>query len=216
MPVETNTSHTGKRFEQTLQEHPRSCKASGATPAGALARPHGTAQQPGGKNVPSASIGLCGFLTDITVEARGLLSGTAIRVPDNREKTSRLTQSRHGDRSPRPWQPQRPIKRSAPAPLGRNSASLEGTSAVPLKLHLARGLAAPSGETPPHSRLSRVRRSRTHSPDRSIKCSDTTWAPGSKGESPPHRPLHGLRIQSRTVSPTLPMRPSPPLYDTVR
>jgi hypothetical protein len=81
MPTETNTSHTGKCFEKTLQEHPRSCKASGATPAHALARPHGTAQQPGRKNVPSASISLCRFLTDTTVEARGLLSGTAIRVP---------------------------------------------------------------------------------------------------------------------------------------
>jgi hypothetical protein len=41
--------------KKTLQEHPRSCKASGATPAGALTRPHGTTQCPGGKNVPSAS-----------------------------------------------------------------------------------------------------------------------------------------------------------------
>jgi hypothetical protein len=81
MPAETNTSHTGKRCGKTLQEHPRSCKALGATPAGALARPHRTTQQPGGKNVPSASISLCGFLTDTTAQARGLLSGTAIRVP---------------------------------------------------------------------------------------------------------------------------------------
>jgi hypothetical protein len=81
MPAKTNTLHTDKRCKKTLQEHPRSCKASGATPAGALARPHGTAQQPGGKNVPSVSVSLCGFLTDTTAEARGLLSGTAIRVP---------------------------------------------------------------------------------------------------------------------------------------
>jgi hypothetical protein len=56
-------------------------KASGATPVGALARPNGIAQQPGGKNVPSTSVNLCGFLTDTTSEARGLLSGTTIRVP---------------------------------------------------------------------------------------------------------------------------------------
>jgi hypothetical protein len=67
--------------KKTLQEHPRSCKASGATPTGALALPHGTAQHPGGKNVPSASISLCRILTDITVEARGLLSRTTIGVP---------------------------------------------------------------------------------------------------------------------------------------
>jgi hypothetical protein len=62
------------------------------------------------------------------------------------------TQSRPGDRSPRPWRPHWPIKRSAPAPLRRNSASLEGPGAVPPKLRLARGLDAPSGETPPLSR----------------------------------------------------------------
>jgi hypothetical protein len=67
--------------KKTSQEHPPSCEASGATPAGALARPHKTAQQPGGKKVPSTSVSRCGFLTDTTAEARGLLSGTAIRVP---------------------------------------------------------------------------------------------------------------------------------------
>jgi hypothetical protein len=36
-----------------LQEHPRSCRASGARPAGPLTRPHGEAfAKPGGKNVP--------------------------------------------------------------------------------------------------------------------------------------------------------------------
>jgi hypothetical protein len=81
MPAETNTSHTGKRCEKTLQEHPRSRKASRATPAGAPAHPHRTTQQPRGKNVPSSSINVCGFLMDTVVEARGLLSGTTIRVP---------------------------------------------------------------------------------------------------------------------------------------
>jgi hypothetical protein len=70
-PAETNTSHTGRRCGKNLAGAPRSYKASGATPAGALVRPHGTAQQPGGKNVPSATINLCGFPTDTTAEARG-------------------------------------------------------------------------------------------------------------------------------------------------
>jgi hypothetical protein len=94
--------------------------------------------------------------------------------PDNRETpissqnnkiTNELTncklhiaQSWPGDRrSPRPRQPQRPIKRSAPAPLGRNSASLEGPGVVPPKLRIARGLDTPSGETPPRSKPSRAR-----------------------------------------------------------
>jgi hypothetical protein len=34
LPTETNTPHTGITYEKTLQEHPRSCKASGARPAG--------------------------------------------------------------------------------------------------------------------------------------------------------------------------------------
>jgi hypothetical protein len=67
MPAEIDTSHTDKHCEKNLQEHPRSCKSLGATPSGALARPHGTTQQPGGKNVPSASVNLCGFLTDTTM-----------------------------------------------------------------------------------------------------------------------------------------------------
>jgi hypothetical protein len=104
-----------------------------------------------------------------------------------------LTQSRPDDTSPRPWQPQRPIKRLAPAPLGRNSASLEGPGAVlpklrlarglddpRVRLRLARGLCAPSGGSPPHSGFSRVRRPRAHFPDRSIKCSDMSRAPGSR------------------------------------
>jgi hypothetical protein len=74
-PAETNTSHTGRLCEKTLQEHPRSCKASGVTPAGALARPHGTTQHPGGKNVPSASTSLCEILTNITAKARGYCRG---------------------------------------------------------------------------------------------------------------------------------------------
>jgi hypothetical protein len=43
MPAETNTPHIGRLCEKTLQEHLRSCKASGARPAGPLARPHGIA-----------------------------------------------------------------------------------------------------------------------------------------------------------------------------
>jgi hypothetical protein len=42
MPVETNTPHTVKQFaKKPLQEHPRSCRASGARPAGPLSWPHG-------------------------------------------------------------------------------------------------------------------------------------------------------------------------------
>jgi hypothetical protein len=69
------------RCGKTLQEYAHSSKASVTTPAGALARPHGTAHQLVGKKVPSGSTNLCGFLTDTAAKVRGQLSGTAIRVP---------------------------------------------------------------------------------------------------------------------------------------
>jgi hypothetical protein len=64
-----------------LQEHPLSCRASGARPAGPLTRPHGKHWQPGGKDVLSVGFSICGSLTGIPADAWGLLSGTALRVP---------------------------------------------------------------------------------------------------------------------------------------
>jgi hypothetical protein len=43
MPVEINTLHAGGSREKSLQEHLRSCRASGARPAGPLTRLHGAA-----------------------------------------------------------------------------------------------------------------------------------------------------------------------------
>jgi hypothetical protein len=157
-PAETNTSHTGRLCEKTLQEHPRSCKALGATPAGALARPHGTAQHLGGKNVTSASIILCRILTGTTAEARGLLSGIAIGSPkkpgethflrkqqnrnDHTNHKTRPRQSRHSGRSPRTWRPQRPTRTVGP-------------STPWAKLYLTRGTLRRTNETPPCSRAGR-------------------------------------------------------------
>jgi hypothetical protein len=52
MPAETNTPHTGRTCEKTLQEHPCSCKASGARLVGPLARPQGMAPATRGKESP--------------------------------------------------------------------------------------------------------------------------------------------------------------------
>jgi hypothetical protein len=52
MPAETNTPHTSRSCEKTLQEHSRSCKASGARPAGPLARPNGIAPTTRGEESP--------------------------------------------------------------------------------------------------------------------------------------------------------------------
>jgi hypothetical protein len=167
-PTESNTSPTSKLCEKTLQEHPHSCKASGATPTGALARPHGTTQHPGRKNVPSASISLCGILTDTTADAWGLLSGTAIGSPKNRGKpiffhkkhnTNELTKVKHTQDNHDSVAGAHghgclsgPPEQSAPATLGRNSASLEGHNTALTRLCLTQGLDAPSREVPPHSR----------------------------------------------------------------
>jgi hypothetical protein len=52
MPAKINTPHTGRSCEKTLQEHPRSCKASGARLACPLARPHGIALATRGEESP--------------------------------------------------------------------------------------------------------------------------------------------------------------------
>jgi hypothetical protein len=84
-PAEINTSHNDDAAEKTLKEYTHSSKASGARPAGLLARPHGIEQQPGGKKVPSVGVSICGVLTDTPADAQGLLTRTAIRVPQKTE-----------------------------------------------------------------------------------------------------------------------------------
>jgi hypothetical protein len=122
------------------------------------------------------------------------------------EPTTQITSA-----SPSSGQPRRPLGESPPRsragrstakspprsragrPLGRISASLEGWTPPRANLRLARGLDAPSGESPPRSgagrpsgesppcsRPLRARSPHAHSPDQSIKFSDTTRAPGSK------------------------------------
>jgi hypothetical protein len=80
-PTETNASHDDNTVEKTLKEYTHSSKASGARLAGPLARPHGIVRQPEGKRVPSVSVSIYGVLRDTPADARGLLSGTATRVP---------------------------------------------------------------------------------------------------------------------------------------
>jgi hypothetical protein len=54
-------------YGKTLQEYAHSSKSSGATPAGALARPLGREKQPGGKKVPSGSTKIYGFVDGETL-----------------------------------------------------------------------------------------------------------------------------------------------------
>jgi hypothetical protein len=155
----------------------------------------------------------------------------------------RSRQSQPTGRGPRSWQPQRPTRTVSPSPpraklrfargtqrrtndtpprsrvgrpLERDSASLEGQTPPRVRLRLARGLDTPSGETPPRSRLSRARRFHTHSLAEAFNVLTHVGAQ-VKDESSPCRPSDAAwESYPDTVSPTLPVRPSPPLYDTVR
>jgi hypothetical protein len=110
-----------------------------------------------------------------------------------------------------------PPRSRAGRPLRRISASLEGWPPPRAKLRLAQGLVAPSGESPPCSRLPQARGPCAHSPDQSIKCSDTTRALGSKVNPPPCRPFDTTwESYLGVVSPTLLVRPSLPLYGTMQ
>jgi hypothetical protein len=77
MPAETNTPHTGRSCEKTFQEHPRSCKASRARPAGPLAQPHGITPATRGEESP---ISKCQHLRDPNGYTHRC-SRAAIKVP---------------------------------------------------------------------------------------------------------------------------------------
>jgi hypothetical protein len=62
-PDETNTSRTSSTLWKNLAGvHALHQGFGGYTRGCASARPHLTQQRPGGKNVPSSSVSLCGFL----------------------------------------------------------------------------------------------------------------------------------------------------------
>jgi hypothetical protein len=83
-PAETNASRTGRSTQKALQECTHSSKASGATPAGALARPHGMSRHPEGKKVPLESTSLCRFLWIPLQKLRGYCRGQPLGSPNNR------------------------------------------------------------------------------------------------------------------------------------
>jgi hypothetical protein len=109
-----------------------------------------------------------------------------------------------------------PPRSRAGRPLGRDSASLEGWTPPRVSLRLPRGMDAPSSETPPRSRLSRACRSHTHSPTGTFNALTHAGAQ-VKDESAPCRPFDTAWVSYPDAVPsTLPVRPSPPPYDTVR
>jgi hypothetical protein len=134
---------------------------------------------------------------------------TANHTPCSRNPIRRGAHGPNNLSGPSSSHPQHPsselLSRSRARCRGTNLRFARGLHAPRVNLCLARGLRAPSGESPPRSRALRVRDRRTHSPDRSIKCSNTPRAPGSKANPCHVGPLTppGNRI------PTLFRQPSP-------
>jgi hypothetical protein len=155
MPAETTTPHAGMSCEKSLQEHPRSCKASEARPTGLLARPHGITPATRGEESP---INKRQHLRDPpghTHRCSGATVGDSHKGPlNNQGKPThlRIKQTQTNLKSTRKINPRAhgPPDNRLSHPR-RNSASLEGNVAALVKPRLARRPVAPSGEVPPCS-----------------------------------------------------------------
>jgi hypothetical protein len=166
MPVETNAPHTCKNSQK------KPCRSTHA-PAGLRGLDprvcwRGPAErhlQPGGKNVLSVGSSICGNLTGTPADARGLLSGTAMRVPKKpresclkpaknaKRKTNLGPNARcthnaiHAAVAPvahRSGPAKRPLERGPP-PSRAHAASNE--------VRLAQGITPPLKQGPPRSRV---------------------------------------------------------------
>jgi hypothetical protein len=131
-------------------------KASGARPAGPLARPHGISQRPGGRTSHQPTPASAGSQR-MPHRCSGATIGDSHKGPlNNRGKptssrkkrktqTNRRAQNPHTTRS-RPWWPPWPTKvTSLSTPSGKVRLA-RGLSTPSGEVGLARGLSAPSGE----------------------------------------------------------------------
>jgi hypothetical protein len=134
MPAKTNTSHTGKRCEKP-------CRSTYTRGCASVPRRNSTTtrreERPISKHQPLRVPNRYhrrGSGATVGDSHKGLLITRENPISSQNNKNANeltncklhLMQSRPGDRSPRPRQPQWPINRSTPAPLGQNSASLKG------------------------------------------------------------------------------------------
>jgi hypothetical protein len=167
--LKLNTPHAGGSREKPLQEHSRSCRASGARPAGLLTRPHGTAFSNQGEECP---ISKCQHPRDpngYTRRCSGATVGDSHKGPLNNQGNPLKTRknakrglnhepkahARHdhdpgGPRSPPGWHGGRPLGRGSPRSRVRRSHEQNPPRSRPRRpsgeVRLARGLDAPSGE----------------------------------------------------------------------
>jgi hypothetical protein len=115
---------------------------------------------------------------------------------------------------PQPPSGKNPLRSRGTAPHERNSASLEGWTPIRLRSHLARGLDVPSVRF----RLARGSHGlAAPTPAPLTGAFNVLTHAGAlvKDESAP-RLWHAWKSYPGVVPSTLPVRPSPPLYDTMR
>jgi hypothetical protein len=156
MPVETCTMPTDKiSAKKPLLEHSRSCRASGARPAGPLMRPHGKAFATGREERPISRLQHLGKPDRYTHRCSGATVGdnhegplknrgeSYLRHAKNKTKhTSSLTRNTHTRHGPRCSGPRGPPRRPSKTPARAHSSGLRlarGSTPPSSGLRLARG-----------------------------------------------------------------------------
>jgi hypothetical protein len=154
--LKLNTPHAGGSREKPLQEHSRSCRASGARPAGLLTRPHGTAFSNQGEECP---ISKCQHPRDpngYTRRCSGATVGDSHKGPLNNQGNplkTRKNAKRGLNHKPKHMHD---TITTLVAPAARQGGTADdpsggvrlarGLDAPTSRTRLARGLDAPSGE----------------------------------------------------------------------
>jgi hypothetical protein len=188
-----------KIHEKTLQEHSRSCRASGARPVGPLTRPHGKALATRGGERPISRLHHLREPDRYTRRCSGATVGDSPKGPLNNQGETRLkpaknakrkstcTPKTHTQHNHDPGGPHCPLVRRSRRPSSEVRLA-RGIDAPSGGVHLARGLHTPSGGV----RLAR-----------GITSAPRARAENSLGRSP-------LRSRSPTrASPALPRAPAP-------
>jgi hypothetical protein len=155
MPGETNTSHTGRLCEKTLQEHPRFCKASGGNTRGCASTPPWNSttsrreEHPISKHQPLRDPNgyhRKGSGATVRDSHRGPLNNRGkphflLQITKHKHKTC-SRRSRPSGRGPQTWRPQRPTRTVSPSPPRA-------------KLRFARGIRHHADKTLPRSMAER-------------------------------------------------------------
>jgi hypothetical protein len=164
MPVETNAPHTGQKLaKKPLQERPRSCRASGARPAGPLTRPHGTTlatrreERPISRlqhlRDPNGNTQRCSGAT-VWDSPKGPLNNrgeTRLKPAKNTKHKSTCTPNTHTQHKHNLGGPRGPLGQHSECPSSGTRLA-RGIDAPSGEVRLARGPYTPLGRGPSRSR----------------------------------------------------------------